>query len=131
MPGTHMQRFFAEESGMYCLKCGKETRENQVFCEECLKDMEKCPVKPGTAIQLPQRTGKPQAKRPGHKPRSLPPEEEVARLRKLVRRLTAALVALALALCVVAAALAHTLLNQSDNSHVGRNYTAINSGQQP
>jgi hypothetical protein len=35
------------------MKCGREIPAGQVFCDECLKDMEKYPVKPGTAIHLP------------------------------------------------------------------------------
>lgn len=116
---------------MHCLKCGKEAQENQVFCEGCLEDMKKHPVKPGTPVQLPLRSERSQAKKPAHKGRSLPPEEQVTRLRKLVRRLTVAMVVLALVLCAVAAALAQTLLNRNDNSHVGKNYSIINSGQQP
>ena len=38
---------------MQCMKCGREIPVGQVFCDECLKDMEKYPVKPGTAIHLP------------------------------------------------------------------------------
>lgn len=38
---------------MSCLRCGRDTEENQVFCRLCLKEMEKYPVKPGTAVQIP------------------------------------------------------------------------------
>lgn len=116
---------------MYCLKCGKETRGSQVFCQGCLTDMEKYPVKPGTAIQLPLRPGKPQAQKSAHKARSLSPEEQVARLRRLVRRLTAAVAALVLALCIVAAVLVHMLMNRTGDSRVGQNYSAISSGRLP
>ena len=37
------------------MKCGREIPVGQVFCDECLEDMEKYPVKPGTAVQLPAR----------------------------------------------------------------------------
>ena len=41
----------------HCMRCGKEMAEGQNFrfCEECLVEMEKNPVKPGTPIQLPKR----------------------------------------------------------------------------
>lgn len=48
---------------MSCMRCGKETNEGQVFCAECLADMERHPVKPGTPIQLPQRSDRNAAKR--------------------------------------------------------------------
>ena len=40
---------------MSCMKCGKEVSEGQVFCEECLTEMERYPVKPGTPVLLPHR----------------------------------------------------------------------------
>ena len=40
---------------MSCMRCGKEMEESLVFCPECLADMERHPVKPGTPIQLPVR----------------------------------------------------------------------------
>ena len=40
---------------MYCLRCGKETLENKVFCKSCLDSMEEYPVKAGQPIILPSR----------------------------------------------------------------------------
>lgn len=40
---------------MYCLRCGKETADNKVFCKSCLDSMEAYPVKPGQPIVLPNR----------------------------------------------------------------------------
>ena len=40
---------------MGCLRCGKETQNSAVFCEECTKCMEDYPIKPGTVVVLPQR----------------------------------------------------------------------------
>lgn len=34
---------------MNCLKCGREIEEGQVFCNDCLVQMAKYPVKPGTS----------------------------------------------------------------------------------
>lgn len=41
---------------MHCMKCGIEIEETQVFCDDCLAVMEKYPVKPDVAVQLPKRT---------------------------------------------------------------------------
>ena len=41
---------------MSCMKCGKEVSEDQVFCPECLAEMERYPVKPGTPVLLPHRS---------------------------------------------------------------------------
>ena len=40
---------------MNCMKCGKTTTNEQVFCDDCLQVMAKHPVKPGTPVYLPQR----------------------------------------------------------------------------
>ena len=74
---------------MHCLKCGRETENEQVFCDECLEAMKSYPVKPGTAIQLPKRAPQEEPKRKAHHRRALPPEEQVLVLRKAVRWLLA------------------------------------------
>lgn len=40
---------------MNCMKCGREISGDQVFCDHCLADMEKYPVRPDIVIQLPKR----------------------------------------------------------------------------
>jgi len=35
------------------MKCGKETKSDRFFCQECLDDMERYPVKPDTPVYLP------------------------------------------------------------------------------
>ena len=52
---------------MSCLRCGRETSENQVFCQSCLTVMESQPVKPDTPIQLPNRDSRVLQKRANHK----------------------------------------------------------------
>ena len=41
---------------MKCLRCGNNALDEQLFCDECLADMEKHPVKPGTPIHIHKRT---------------------------------------------------------------------------
>lgn len=48
---------------MNCMRCGREIEEMDVFCAECLADMERHPVKSGTPIQLPVREVQPAMKR--------------------------------------------------------------------
>lgn len=68
---------------MGCMKCGREIEEGQVFCDACLNVMQKYPVKPGTAVQLPHRTDTPFPKKSAPKRRQAPsPEEQILRLRK-------------------------------------------------
>lgn len=44
-----------ESKTVPCMKCGRETESPAVFCSECLEDMEKHPVKPGTPVILHQK----------------------------------------------------------------------------
>lgn len=116
---------------MYCLKCGKDTQGSQVFCEGCLQSMNAYPVKPGTAIQLPERAAPlPEKKVPRHR-RALTPREQVLQLRGTVRWLSFAIGVLFAVLCLVAAMLLHTLTQDPASANLGRNYSSTNSGTQP
>ncbi len=85
---------------MNCMRCGKEIPIEEVFCEECLTDMERHPVKPGTPIQLPNRDAKPAAKRTAHRRNSTKPEEQLFKLRFAIFWLILVIVLLALALLI-------------------------------
>ena len=108
---------------MNCLRCGKETQNEQVFCDSCLEDMEKYPVKPGTAVQLPSRQAAESAKKQTSRKRSQKPEEQFLQMRKLIRWLTVIIAALSLLLCITAGMLAYLLSNQQPSRPAGRNYT--------
>lgn len=74
---------------MNCLRCGRETSGQQVFCDACLDDMARHPVKSDTPIYLPVRkvSETPKNKRRFRRERTA--EEIIAILRKRVRVLTA------------------------------------------
>ncbi len=80
---------------MNCLRCGRETAEGQVFCPDCLAEMEKYPVKPGTAVLLLSRSEN-AAPRRAPKRRAPTAEEQLKTLKRRTRLLTA-LLAVALA----------------------------------
>lgn len=91
---------------MYCLRCGKETADNKVFCKSCLESMEEYPVKPGQPIVLPSRP----AVQPTKKSRKSKPmnnEELLDSLRSQLRftgrlwMITAGLLLLAILLLVL------------------------------
>ena len=72
---------------MYCMKCGRETEMETAFCQDCLAEMEKYPVRPGTVVQLPLRkTSTGPRKQPSRK-RSAPLEEQIKVLKKRCRTL--------------------------------------------
>lgn len=110
---------------MNCLKCGKETRGADVFCESCLQDARSYPVKPGTAIHIQQRD----AVIAAHKKTPLhigpTPNEQIRQLRRTVRRLSLTVAVLSVVLCLIAAMLIHTLSNPAEDTDIGKNYTAV------
>ena len=112
---------------MYCLKCGKKTQGEQIFCESCLAVMDQYPVKSDTPIHLPNRTTSPIPKKPAHRKRTISPEEQIQNLKHTNRRLTSIILVLIVALGICIGALAFQLLNPQPqpeaNSSSGKNYT--------
>lgn len=105
---------------MQCMKCGREIPAGSVFCEICLEDMAKYPVKPGTAVTLPKR----EPKRPPERRQKITPEEQILQLKKRNRILCGAL-ALALALVMLMGALWLWLPRESvEGVAVGQNYSS-------
>ena len=105
-----------------CMRCGRETPGEQCFCEECLLDMERYPVKPGTVIQLPSRRGDaPQRKQSRRK--SISPEEQ---LKILKRRLRGVCVSLVICLLLLGLAV-YSLLRHTgeDRFAIGQNYSSV------
>ena len=90
---------------MNCVKCGRETAEDRVFCDGCLSEMGNYPVKPGTAVHIPARDPMEEIRKvtARKKPvRTL--SEQVLRLKRKVLRLrilAAVLVLICGALCFV------------------------------
>lgn len=87
---------------MNCIRCGKETEENQVFCKECLQDMERHPVSAGTPIQLPNRENRGPTKRSSFRVAASKWENQIFRLKYTIVWLIILIILLAaaLALCV-------------------------------
>ena len=68
---------------MDCMKCAKAVSGSNIFCDECLAEMEQYPVKPGTAVLLPNRpTQNIVHKRSAR--RTKKPEEQISTLKKWV-----------------------------------------------
>ena len=106
---------------MNCLKCGREIEEGQVFCNDCLVQMAKYPVKPGTAVQLPSRGSAAAAKKVHARRRGKTALEEQLKVRvRVLSVLLAVCVVLLIVLSVV------TLRYMSTNRLLpGQNYSAV------
>lgn len=107
---------------MGCLKCGRDTISEQVFCVDCLVEMEKYPVRPGTVVQLPSHKNASALKK-AVKRRTIPLEDQVKVLRKRVRILAILLILVT----VIAAALAVPAVEHLLENHfkIGQNYTTV------
>ena len=111
---------------MQCVKCGRDTTENQVFCDSCLQSMDAYPVDPGTPVHLPHRNLL-DAKKQNARKRIISQEEQILHLRKHLRRSRLFAVILAVLLCAASAMLLYELLSP-DGQVIGQNYT-INTSQ--
>ena len=107
---------------MNCMKCGREPRDENVFCQDCLLDMEKYPVRPGTVVLLPRRRESSVVKK--IQKRHIPTaEEQIAFLRRWVLILS-----VVLGICIAAIALMikptmHYLLDE--HVEIGQNYSTV------
>ena len=107
---------------MKCLKCGKELKDQNVFCRHCLDLMEAYPVKSDVHIHLPNRTETPAPKKFWIKRRKLSVGERLKHLRQANRWLVIAVLVLSLLLIIVSAYLGHAIASQKD-TNIGKNYT--------
>ena len=113
---------------MNCMKCGREIGEDQVFCSKCLEAMEKSPVNSDVVVMLPVRSDTPVKKySPRKKPLSL--EEQILRLKRRNRWLTAA-VCLLLTLAIVLAMISIDVFRQLDvQKFLGQNYSTVETAE--
>lgn len=109
---------------MKCMKCGRELESDQVFCTDCLLEMEKYPVSPNATVQFPLRREashprKAQIRRP-----RLSPEEQI---RMLKRRLWFLSGILLVTLVLLIAMIQPTVRYFTRNYHLapGQNYSTI------
>ncbi len=92
---------------MACLKCGKKTKDERIFCPDCLSVMEAYPVKSDMHLQLPNRKERELSRRT-RKRRPLSEEEQLTSLKKRQKRLIAAI---ALLLILLSAAVGLLIYN--------------------
>ncbi len=107
---------------MQCLKCGKETTDEKVFCDTCLEVMEQYPVNPTTPVPAPREETPTQEKKASRR-RPLTEQETIFQLKGLIRLLTVTVAILSILLCLVAGLLLQQLEIKQGNNNIGRNYT--------
>lgn len=104
---------------MNCMKCGRELKEKQAFCERCLAEMEKYPVRPNTVVQIPNR---PPVVKKVHQ-RHITPEERLAALRRRCRRLTVGLAVAWLLIAALATTVGIAVYELDFQRLLGQNYS--------
>ena len=113
---------------MNCMKCGRETQDESVFCQDCLLEMEKYPVRPGTVVQLHRRREVSAAKKMSK--RHIPSlEEQLKHYRKVTWILTLLLVLCIGAIVLMFKPTMHYVLDE--HVEVGQNYSSVNSSATP
>ena len=105
---------------MYCLRCGRETEEEQAFCLACQKDMSRDPVDPNAVVHIPTRKQNPPKRlvkrRPG-------PEEQI---RFLKRKLRVYMLLLAAAIALIVCLAIPAIRDYSGSkTQIGQNYSTV------
>ena len=107
---------------MNCMRCGREIQDNQVFCPECLAEMEKCPVRPDAPVRLPRRPD-PALRRSSRK-KGPPEEEQVRSLKKQVVLLRWVLAAAIAAIIFLTIPMVQDLVEENIALLPGQNYSS-------
>ena len=107
---------------MNCMKCGRETENDNVFCPDCLLIMEKHPVRPGAVVFLPRRRESTMNKKASK--RHVPNHEE--QIKQLRKRMTILSVLLAICIAIIAIMLKPALHYLMDEHvAIGQNYSSV------
>lgn len=118
-------------NAMSCMKCGREIALGQVFCKDCLEDMSHYPVNPATPVQIPVQSSVANTSRRSPRPKkNKKPEEQLLRLRKLVR-LQATVIVFLLAVLIMLGLYGYRKLYPSTQPfRPGENYITTEGSQQ-
>lgn len=107
---------------MNCIKCGRETTGEDVFCQECLSEMGRYPVQPGTVVLLPRRKDSSYAKK-APKRHTPSPEEQISVLRNRISILVLLLVFSIAAIALMFKPTMHYI--RDEHYEIGQNYSSV------
>ena len=108
---------------MNCMKCGRESRGENVFCQDCLTEMEKFPVDPAAVVLLPRR--KETYVKKATKRHTLSPEEMIDTLRRQKAILIFLLLVSIAAIALMFEPTMHYLMDE--HYEIGQNYSTVTS----
>ena len=111
---------------MYCMKCGREVEGEEVFCPECLEQMEREPIAMNASVKIPRQPPKnTRSRRP-----AVYLEEEVKRLERANERMRIWVILLAMATILLAMAIYHKEVVQVVED-LGKNYSIVETRYGP
>lgn len=112
---------------MSCMRCGRNTANGQVFCEQCQESMTRYPVKSDAPIHLPVHKPRDPGAKPVRRKKELSAEEMVPLLQKKIRRLLLALIVTLLALALLLSGFIYTLMKPApqEQEKIGQNYQTV------
>lgn len=105
---------------MFCLRCGRETENEQAFCLDCQKVMAACPVDPNAVVQLPVRKQNAPKKTAR---RRVTPEEQIRVLRKRLRVCAGLLLAAVILIVCLSVPIIRDFGKQK--FQIGQNYSTV------
>ena len=108
-----------------CMKCGRDTKCEDVFCKKCLEHMEKYPVPENMLVYVPSEKDRAAAKKHSVIRPVVPMEEQLKKSRRKNHILSLALiffVALSIFFAILSIETIHEL---NVMNLIGRNYTTI------
>ena len=109
---------------MNCVKCGREIENDQVFCQFCLEEMERYPVKPGTVVYIPKHPEDELDKKSSSRRKvSLTPEQQILQLKKRVLCLRIALAIMMLSCGLLVIAVGRAVTELDFYRFLGKNYS--------
>ena len=110
---------------MNCMKCGRETKTDNIFCPECLDHMERHPVAENVLVYVPSEKDRVAANKHKIEHPVVSADDQVKRLHRKVERLRL-LVILFLAATMFFAVLSMETLHELKLTNlIGKNYTAV------
>ena len=107
---------------MQCLRCGRETEDEHVFCFLCEAVMMKHPVKPNTVVTIPERSVRSRSTQPRRQQRQ---EEETEQLSRTIMQLRLWVCMLMAALMLCVGVLTWQELTRDEKPAIGQNYHSI------
>jgi len=111
---------------MQCIKCGRDLKDSDTFCENCQEIMVRYPVKPGTVIVLPKHREPGFSRRSQTRRKPLSPQAK-ARKQRRRRIIGIVLVILGLLLSFAAGYLTAWYTPRENKLLPGQNYSTMDT----